>query len=52
MNLNEFSRSSFTNEYNIVQSSTFQVEDPEVEEDLGETETHEVTIKDVGAEAE
>ena len=25
---------------------------PEVEEDLGETETHEVTIEDVGAEAE
>ena len=25
---------------------------PEVEEDLSETETHEVTIEDVGAEAE
>ena len=25
---------------------------PEVEKDLGETETHEVTIEDVGAEAE
>ena len=29
-----------------------QAPPPEVEEDLGETETHEVTIKYVGAEAE
>ena len=29
-----------------------QAPSPEVEEDLGETETNEVTIEDVGAEAE
>ena len=29
-----------------------QAPSPEVKEDLGETETHEITIEDVGAEAE